>query len=77
MGIASSLFFSSNDTEKQTLHRRITPSDEQIEEQQDRWNKLAEHLVADIKAETGCAVQTWLQGSYKFGTQIRPPSKSD
>jgi hypothetical protein len=51
MGIASSLFFSSNDTEKQTLHRRITPSAEQIEEQQDRWNKLAEHLVADIKAE--------------------------
>jgi hypothetical protein len=77
MNIASSLFFSSNDTEKQTLHRRITPSAEQIEDQQDRWNKLAEHLVADIKAETGCAVQTWLQGSYKFGTQIRPPSKSD
>jgi hypothetical protein len=77
MGIASSLFFSSNDTEKQTLHRRVTPSDDQIEEQQDRWNKLAEHLVSDIKTETGCAVRTWLQGSYKFGTQIRPPSKSD
>jgi hypothetical protein len=77
MGIASSLFFSSNDTEKQTLHRRITPSDEQIEEQQERWNKLAEHLVSDIKAETRCTVRTWLQGSYKFGTQIRPPSKSD
>ena len=77
MGIASSLFFSSNDTEKQTLHRRITPSAGQIEEQQARWNELAERLVADIKTETGCAVQTWLQGSYKFGTQIRPPSKSD
>ena len=77
MGIASSLFFSSNDTEKQTLHRRITPSAEQMEEQQDRWNELARHLVADIEAETGCSVQTWLQGSYKFATQIRPPSKSD
>jgi Adenylyl/Guanylyl and SMODS C-terminal sensor domain/Second Messenger Oligonucleotide or Dinucleotide Synthetase domain len=77
MGIASSLFFSSNDTEKQTLHRRITPSDEQTEEQQERWNELAEHLVSDIKTETGCTVRTWLQGSYKFGTQIRPPSKSD
>jgi len=77
MGIASSLFFSSNDTEKQTLHRRITPSDEQIEEQQDRWNELRDHLVADLRAETGCAIRTWLQGSYKFGTQIRPPSKND
>jgi hypothetical protein len=77
MGIASSLFYSSNDTEKQTLHRRITPSDEQIEEQQERWNNLAEHLVTEIKAATGCSVRTWLQGSYKFGTQIRPPSRSD
>jgi hypothetical protein len=77
MGIASTLFFSSNDTEKQTLHRRITPSDEQTEEQQGRWKELAEHLVSGIKAETGCTVRTWLQGSYKFGTQIRPPRKSD
>ena len=36
MGIASSLFFSSNDAEKQTLHRRVTPSDEQFLQQQDR-----------------------------------------
>ncbi len=27
MSIAAQLFFSSNDTEKQTLHRRIIPSD--------------------------------------------------
>jgi hypothetical protein len=77
MGIASSLFFSSNDTDKQTLHRRITPSDEQVAEQQDRWNELREHLVADLRTETGCAIRTWLQGSYKFGTQIRPPSRND
>jgi hypothetical protein len=77
MGIAASLFFSSNDTEKQTLHRRITPSAEQMQEQQDRWNELAEHIMADLRAETGCPIRSWLQGSYKYHTQIRPPRKGD
>jgi hypothetical protein len=77
MGIASSLFFSANDSEKQTLHRRITPSDEQMAEQRDRWNELAEHLIADLKSDTGCTIRTWLQGSYKYATQIRPPRKGD
>ena len=67
MGIASSLFFSSNDSEKQTLHRRITPSDEQMKEQQDRWNELAEFeltwvLDADfagvLEAQNGRRQQT-------------------
>ena len=77
MGIASSLFFSSNDTEKQTLHRRITPSDEQMKDQQDRWNELAEYIMADLKADTGSPIRSWLQGSYKYATQIRPPRKGD
>ncbi len=72
MGSAVSLFYSANDTEKQTLLRRITPSDEQFEEQRDRWNALADYLVVDLKARSGCTVSTRLQGSYQFGTQIRP-----
>jgi Adenylyl/Guanylyl and SMODS C-terminal sensor domain len=77
MGTASSLFFSSNDTEKQTLHRRITPSAEQMQEQQDRWNELAEYIMADLRTETGCPIRSWLQGSYKYRTQIRPPRVGD
>jgi hypothetical protein len=77
MGIAASLFFSSNDTAKQTLHRRITPTDAQFEEQQGRWNELADHLIADLRVTSGCAISSWLQGSYKFGTQIRPPSTDE
>ncbi len=73
MSVASQLFYSSNDTDKQTLHRRITPSEEQFHQQRDRWNELAEHLIAALKNESGCQIRTWLQGSYKFGTQIRPP----
>ena len=77
MGIASTLFYSSNDPTKQTLHRRIIPSDEQIESQKERWNNLAEHLVSDLRDQSGCSIRTWLQGSYKFGTQIRPARKSE
>lgn len=72
MGSASSLFYSSNDTEKQTLHRRITPSSEQFEDQQERWNTLADHLTTDLRERSGYTIRTWLQGSYKFGTQTRP-----
>ncbi|MFA6204682.1 MAG: CBASS cGAMP synthase [Methylocystis sp.] len=72
MGSAATLFFNANDSEKQTLHRRITPSDEQFEEQQERWNVLADHLTSDLKERSGHSIRTWLQGSYKFGTQIRP-----
>ena len=72
MGSAASLFYSANDAEKQTLHRRITPSDEQFDEQQDRWNALADHLIADLKERSDYPMRTWLQGSYKSATQIRP-----
>ena len=71
MGIASSLFFS-NDAEKQTLWRRVRPTEEQFEEQQTRWNDLRDHLVRDLEDQAGVRVSSWLQGSYKFGTQIRP-----
>lgn len=71
MGIANHLFFRQA-PEKQTLHRRITPTSDQYEEQQKRWNAVAEYLSADLKELSGCSIRTWLQGSYKFGTQIRP-----
>lgn len=77
MGIALTLFYDSNDAEKQTLHRRITLSEDQFEEQQERWNNLAEHLIADLGERSSCAMRTWLQGSYKFGTQVRPTRKGD
>jgi hypothetical protein len=77
MGSAASLFYNANDTEKQTLHRRITPSEEQFEEQQDRWNALADHLVAELKRRSEYPIRTWLQGSYKSATQIRPVRMSE
>ena len=77
MGIASTLFYSSNDPNKQTLHRRIIPSDDQIASQKERWNSLVDHLVSDLRDQSDCSIRTWLQGSYKFGTQIRPARKGE
>lgn len=77
MGIAAKLFFDAADPERQTLHRRITLSDDQFSDQQESWNTLAEHLISDLKERSGYSIRTWLQGSYKFATQIRPTRKDD
>jgi hypothetical protein len=73
MGISAAEFVSA-DGDAQTLDRRIRPSEEQFDEQRGRWNLLADYLVEDLKARSGHSISTWLQGSYKFGTQIRPAS---
>lgn len=78
MGISSALFYSTADTEKEnTLHYRIRPSDEQYNSQQERWSDLRDFLIKDLSEKTGCSMQSWLQGSYKFGTQIRPSSMGE
>lgn len=72
MGKAASYFYDANDSARQTLHKRVTPNDSQFEEQQLRWNALADFLVDDLKTCSGYPIRTWLQGSYKFATQVRP-----
>ncbi|MEJ6789146.1 CBASS cGAMP synthase [Brevundimonas sp. BR2-1] len=73
MGVAAGLFYSTNDPQK-SLDYRIRPSDEQYRSQEERWNDLREVLLADLSEKSGCPMYSWLQGSYKFGTQIRPAS---
>ena len=77
MGLSASLFYDPADSEKQTLHRRIIPSEEQFEDQRDRWNALADYLVAELGKRSGYPINTWLQGSYKFGTQVRGAHKGE
>jgi len=69
--------FYSTDTERSTLHRRITPTQTQRAQQQERWQDLRDYLVSDLAEITGYSISSWLQGSYKFGTQIRPARKGD
>lgn len=71
MGIAASLFFNTIDPEN-CLDYRIRPSDEQQSAQENRWNDLRDFLVEELQVRSEYAISSWLQGSYKFGTQIRP-----
>jgi hypothetical protein len=75
MGIAASLFYSTTDAEN-CLDWRVRPSDEQYDSQKERWNDLADHLRADLAERSGYSIGSWLQGSYKFGTQVRPAASS-
>jgi hypothetical protein len=74
MGKANRLF---NGEAEQTLHRRITPSEEQIEHLRVQWNMLAEFLVADLQRVSEFPLKTWLQGSYKYATLIKPVHKGE
>ncbi|MCE6074260.1 CBASS cGAMP synthase [Agrobacterium vitis] len=68
---SAKLFYQAG-SESETLHRRITPTAHQFTAQKDRWNDLAEFFVKRLTEDSGYSIRTWLQGSYKFRTQIRP-----
>jgi hypothetical protein len=68
MGQASKLFNGNTD---QTLIVRVTPTAEQREFLQQQWNDLADYLK-EVLAKHGYTISTWLQGSYKYGTLIKP-----
>lgn len=77
MAQASTYFYDSNDASRQTLHRRITPSNAQYDEQEARWNVLADFIKPKLNEVSGYPIRSWLQGSYKFGTQVRPVHAGD
>lgn len=76
MGAASEYFFST-DGERDTLNKRVRPSDEQFEFLRTKKDALEAHLCRDLPQRTGRPVSTWLQGSYKLHTLIRPVHKRD
>lgn len=76
VGAASKLFYST-DAGQETLNKRVRPSDEQLDHLKERKDALEAHLVRDIPARCDVVVSTWLQGSYKLHTLIRPLSKQD
>lgn len=71
----SAKLFYQVDSASETLHRRVTPSAEQFAVQKERWNDLAAFLIGRLSSDSGCSIKTWLQGSYKFRTQIRPSKR--
>lgn len=76
MGAASGLFFYS-DSGKDTLNKRVRPSDEQMELLREKKADIETHLRSDLRDRCDCPVSTWLQGSYKLHTLVRPLHKQD
>jgi hypothetical protein len=76
MGAASNLFYVA-DASKETLNRRVRPGEGQIEFLRKKKDDIEEFLRSDLAARCGCVVSTWLQGSYKLHTLIRPVHKHD
>jgi hypothetical protein len=74
MGHAARLF---NGSAGQTLYGRVTPSPEQLAFLQAKWNALAVHLTRELAQRHGYPVSTWLQGSYKYATLIKPVHKGE
>lgn len=72
MGITSKLF---NGNVEQTLINRVTPTQAQREFLQTQWNDLATHLQSELSNRYGYGISTWIQGSYKYGTLIKPVHK--
>jgi len=73
MGKAARLF---NGTAEQTLYGRVTPTPEQRQFLQEQWNALADRLK-DRLSNWGYPISTWIQGSYKYGTLIKPVHKGE
>lgn len=74
MGKASTLF---NGAGKESLISRITPTQKQRDFLQEHWNALADHLKTELRSSHGYPVFTWIQGSYKYATLIRPVRKGE
>jgi hypothetical protein len=69
MGQAEKLF---NGAAEQTLINRVVPTPEQQEFLQVQWNALAESMKGSLSTKSGYSISARLQGSYKYGTLIKP-----
>jgi Adenylyl/Guanylyl and SMODS C-terminal sensor domain len=73
MGLAARFF---NGTSESSLIQRITPTEQQRVFLQRQWNVMADALKATLR-DRGFPVSTWIQGSYKYGTLLKPVAKGE
>jgi hypothetical protein len=76
MGTGNALLFSV-DPQEDTLFRRVTPLAEQVEYLQDRWHELRDAISPTLSARFSVPTSTWIQGSYKYQTLLRPFAKEE
>jgi hypothetical protein len=75
MGLNSSLFY--DQSGETTLLRRISLSDEQIQNARNKKDTLLREVKPKLTDSFGVPVKHWLQGSYKNHTLVRPVIKGD
>jgi len=73
MGASSTAFYGTDPT-RETLFRRIRPSDEQETFLREKHVQVEAHIK---RAFRNYNPSTWLQGSYKYGTLVRPARMTD
>ena len=73
MSVSSHAFYS-DEANVETLYNRIRPSPEQLAFLQEKWRHVAEHLEEAFRSYNP---STWLQGSYKYGTLVRPVNSDE
>ncbi|GIU24319.1 cyclic GMP-AMP synthase DncV-like nucleotidyltransferase [Shewanella sp. MBTL60-007] len=76
MGKSAVVFYSTND-EKETVSKRVTLLDEQLEYARTKKNELLSYLKKELSNNLNIPVGYWLQGSYKNRTLIRPVRKGE
>ncbi|WP_426073284.1 cyclic GMP-AMP synthase DncV-like nucleotidyltransferase [Janthinobacterium sp. DSP2-3-3] len=69
MGKAAQLF---SGNAPDSLINRLTPSVAQREFLQLQWNTMRDAVCPKLRDDSGFPISTWLQGSYKYGTLIKP-----
>lgn len=70
--VSASAQFTGGDSSRETLDKRISPGPLQRKLMTERWKELANYLIEDLQVRLGYSIKHWLQGSYKFGTLLRP-----
>lgn len=70
MGVCASLFFDGS-SDSETLNNRVKPSDDQVAYLREQKEALENWLVDELD-DLGYEVSTFLQGSYRFHTLIKP-----
>lgn len=73
MASGNSVIFSGENS----LYSKVVPTDQQYETLQLAWNELRDFLIPYIRKTHAYTLKTWIQGSYKYRTLIRPLAKEE
>lgn len=78
MGLNAKLFYNEGDVQN-TLHSRISLSEEQISEAEavTEKDKLLGYIKPELSRSLDLQVKHWIQGPYKNHTLSRPVRKND